>query len=161
MYPHQAHLNYLTGYACYLHAVANPDSKTANQKEVTGDGEDHVLKRDSYTCSDQAGESRDRPEFAGESKSHNDGDHEPENNFAQQQELVAASRIVNIAENGAPPSFRERVYKDQGNCQHSQTDQQAAKFRAGATFQRSLPVADIRAVKAEQDALLAQRQHRG
>src|SRR5258708_39182432 len=41
----ESNVNHITGHAGYLYAITYPDSILADQKEITGNREDHILQR--------------------------------------------------------------------------------------------------------------------
>src|SRR4029077_4388897 len=97
-----------------LDAVADAHAVFPNQKEVAGHGENHVLESEGHARGEKSGEGGESAQLGREGKRNNDDGGEPQDDPSDQEELIAAAEIGNVAEGRAAPDFRER-HENQDN----------------------------------------------
>src|SRR5215469_14653546 len=156
MQPYQPHIHNFTVDSRNLHPVSHPYAETADEKEISGYREDDVLQRHGNARREQAGKGGDRSDLAGESECDHDGDHEIQNNLAQQQELIAPSRFMNVAYDRLPPHLRNGDYESQHHPQNREAYQKALESSVVFRINSALPIAEIGLIQSQQHNHLAQ-----
>src|SRR5579863_4464520 len=124
----EANINYIAGYARDLNAIAHPDPVFADQEEIPCYCHDHILQRHGNPGGNQSGKGRDGADLCSQGKSYSDANCAPQNNAAQQQKLVAAAGIMNIAKYRAPPNMGQSDHYYNHDSEDHQPDQQAAQI---------------------------------
>ena len=109
----------------------------------------------------QPGESGNRSQLSGEGKRNNDAEHEPHDNLAEEEELVSAARIMDVAEYGLAPQFAEPKCNRENDAQNCDSDKQTAQLRAVLAFDIALPVGQVGLVEPQQNSCFAQGKNRG
>ena len=118
MNAYQPDLDNFSGHAGNLHAIADAQSVFADQEEVSDDGDNYVLQGDCHTCSKQTGEGHSRSELGCERENDDYCNRDPEHNPAQQEKLVSATSVVNVAERGTAPNLSQDNHQADQHGQH-------------------------------------------
>src|ERR1700694_732043 len=125
MHADQPDINHVAYDAGDLDAVSNPDAVFADQEEVPHDRENHILQRDRHSRREQAGKRADPSQSAHGGHYHHDDDDDPYDDPPQDQELMPAAMVLNVAERNIPPKMRNQQDKAHSDHQDRQAYQQA------------------------------------
>src|ERR1700724_175514 len=125
LHAHKADIDHFSRYAADLYAIAYPNSVAADQEEVADNGDNYVLQRDRDAGSEQSRVRHGGVQPARKTQSYDDGDRDSQGNFAQQQELIPAVRLVHVAKNGPLSDFSKDQDKSYEYSQNHQPCQQA------------------------------------
>ena len=152
----EADVDYVAGNAGDADAIANTDTvATDHEKEICSDGKKNRLQADGDTCGNESCECRERTELADKSHDEHDADEKAGDEAAHQQELTAAARFVNVAEDQSAPDFGqdERIGgQSQRDAEDARDDAAQLIFRFGADG--FPPLVEIRAAFVENDDFL-------
>src|SRR5690242_395491 len=157
MEPNQANVHHIACDTRDLDAVSHANTVLADQEKVPGNRENYILQRHRDSSRHQAGKGGDAAQFTCESDGHDDGNHDPEDNAAQEQKLITAARISYVAEGSPSPKLRCANHNSKDQPQPAQTKHKALQFSLILSIDGCSPVIGASLINIKQDVLLPQR----
>src|SRR6266542_3016600 len=141
----------VAGNIADLDPVSDADAVAADEEEISDDAEDHVLQGDGDASRKEAGKGGQRADLGGERDEDDEDHHQRDHNAAQQHELVAATLLANVAEDGTAPELGGSGDQQNGHEQGGDSHQQGTPLDHVGAFGFGVPGFQIVRGRVEQD----------